>query len=340
MPDPRFYPEGPGLTLAEIAALTGARLEGDGLEGDGALRVTGAAPLRVAGPRDAGFVVAAKYLGELAGSRAAACFLPPALAGVAAPCARLVVADPKAAWARLAAALHPEAAPVPGIGPGAQLHPAAVLGPGIEVGPNAVVAAGAEIGAGSVIGPGAVIGPGCVLGPGCRIGAGAAVAYAILAARVVLHPGVRVGTDGFGYVPGPAGAVKVPQLGRVILGEDVEIGANSCIDRGTGEDTEIGAGSKLDNLVHIAHNVKVGRHCLIMTQVGIAGGTVLGDGCIIAGQVAIRDHVTIGAGVTIAPQSGVTKDIPAGATWGGSPAVDARQWRREVAALRRLARRD
>lgn len=334
MPDPRFYPPGPGLTLAEAAALTGAALAG----GDPALRLTGAAPLRAAGPGDVAFATGPKVAADLAATRAGACLVPPGMAD--APCALLVAADPKSAWVRLAAALHPDPAPVPGIGPGAQVHPAAVLGPGVEIGPNAVVGAGAELGAGCIVGPTAVIGAGCVLGPGCRIGAGASVACAILGAGVILHPGVRLGTDGFGYVPGPRGALKVPQLGRVILGDGVEVGANSCIDRGTGEDTEIGAGTKLDNLVHIAHNVKVGRHCLIMTQVGIAGGTVLGDGCIVAGQAAIRDHVTIGAGVTLAPQSGVTKDIPAGQTWGGSPAVEVRQWRREVAALRRLARKE
>ncbi|MFN3642504.1 MAG: UDP-3-O-(3-hydroxymyristoyl)glucosamine N-acyltransferase [Gemmobacter sp.] len=336
MADPRFYPAGPGLTLAEVAALTGAVLAA----GDPGRVVTGVAPLRVAGPGDAGFATGERVLGDLAASAAGACFLPPALANAEAACARLIAADPKGAWVRLAHALHPEAAAVPGIGPGAVVDGAAVLAPGVEVGANAVIGAGAEIGPGCIIGPGAVIGPGCVLGPGCRIGAGVSLAYALIGARVVLHPGVRVGTEGFGYVPGPQGAVKVPQLGRVILGEDVEIGANSCIDRGTGEDTAIGAGTKIDNLVHIAHNVRIGRHCLIMTQVGIAGGTVVGDGAIIAGQVAIRDHVTLGPRVTIAPQSGVTKDVPAGATWGGSPAVDARQWRREVAALRRLARRE
>jgi UDP-3-O-[3-hydroxymyristoyl] glucosamine N-acyltransferase len=336
MPDPRFYPRGAGLTLAEAAALTGARV----VAGDAGLRLTGAAPLRMAGPGDAGFVVSAKYLGELAATRAAAVFVPPALEGAAAPCALLAVADPKAAWARLAAVLHPDPAPVPGVAPGAVVDATAVLAPGVEVGANAVVGPGAEIGAGSVIGPGAVIGPGCVLGPGCRIGPGASVQYAILGKRVILHAGARVGTEGFGYVSGPEGAAKVPQLGRAVLGDDVEVGANSCIDRGTGEDTAIGAGTKLDNLVHIAHNVRIGRHCLIMAQVGIAGGTVVGDGCIVAGQVAIRDHVTIGDRATLAPQSGVTKDVPAGATWGGSPAVDVREWRREIAAVRRLARKE
>jgi UDP-3-O-[3-hydroxymyristoyl] glucosamine N-acyltransferase len=176
------------------------------------------------------------------------------------------------------------------------------------------------------------------IGRDCSIGAHAAITHALIGDRVIVHPGCAIGQDGFGFTRGPRGAQKVPQLGRVIIQDDVEIGANTTIDRGAIRDTVIGEGTKIDNLVQIAHNVSIGRHCLLAAQVGISGSTTVEDGVIMAGQVGVADHLTIGAGAMLGAQAGLMHNVPPGERWGGTPARLGKQWLREVATLERLAR--
>jgi UDP-3-O-[3-hydroxymyristoyl] glucosamine N-acyltransferase len=226
-----------------------------------------------------------------------------------------------------------------GVSPGSFIHPTARLEHGVVVDPSAVVGPGAEIGAGTVIGPHSVIGPQTRVGRDCSISANVSVMHALLGNRVVLHPGVRVGQDGFGYAMGPKGHRKVPQVGRVIIQDDVEIGANTTVDRGASRDTIIGEGTKIDNLVQIAHNVVIGRHCVIVSQVGISGSTTLEDFVVLGGQVGVIGHVTIGTGAQIAASSNVSTDVPPGVRWGGTPAKPMREWFREVTAVKLLASR-
>jgi UDP-3-O-[3-hydroxymyristoyl] glucosamine N-acyltransferase len=261
-------------------------------------------------------------------------------AGVAA----LVVREPYRACALVTAKLYPDAArpgsmfDAHGVSPGANVHPLARLEENVTVDPGAVIGPRAEIGAGAVIGPNAVIGPDVRIGRMSAVGAGATVSNALIGDRVIIHPGVRIGQDGFGFAMGPRGHLKVPQIGRVIIQDDVEIGANSTIDRGANRDTIIGEGTKIDNLVQIAHNVVIGRHCVVVSQVGISGSTELGDFVVVAGQAGITGHLRIGMGAQIGAQSGVMADVPPGARMGGSPAKNAREWLKGVAALDRLVK--
>jgi UDP-3-O-[3-hydroxymyristoyl] glucosamine N-acyltransferase len=218
------------------------------------------------------------------------------------------------------------------------VHPTARLESGVTIDPGAVIGPRAEIGAGTVIAAGAVVGPNVHIGRDCAIGAGVSIIHALIGDRVIIHPGCRIGQDGFGYLMGAAGHVKIPQIGRVIIQDDVEIGANTTIDRGAMSDTVIGEGTKIDNLVQIAHNVLIGRHCVLASQTGISGSAVIGDNVMTGGQVGIADHVTIGAGAALGAKAGVMHDVPPGARWVGAPAKPVKQFFREVAALERLAR--
>ena len=213
------------------------------------------------------------------------------------------------------------------------------MDPSAEVGPFAVVGARAEIGPACRIGPGAVIGEGVQIGPHCRVGAQASISHAILGARVYVYPGARIGQEGFGFAVGPAGFVTVPQLGRVLLEDDVEVGANSTIDRGSTQDTVIGAGSRLDNLVQIGHNVRLGRCCIVVSQAGISGSTVLEDFVVVAAQAGLVGHLRIGAKARIGAQAGVMRDVAAGADVLGAPAIPVREFFRQVATLRKLSMR-
>jgi UDP-3-O-[3-hydroxymyristoyl] glucosamine N-acyltransferase len=340
MPD--FFAVARELTIAEIVALTKAEPRGEGMLDR---RIRNVAPLDTARLSDITFLDNAKYLDALMTTHAGVCLLAPrfetrAPAGLTV----LISAEPYRAFVAVARALFPAALRpsslfgVTGRAEGAHVHPTARVEAGVVIDPLAVVGPQAEIGAGTLIAAGAVIGPGVTIGRNCVIGAGASVLCALIGDRVIIHPGARIGQDGFGYLPSPRGHQKIPQARRVIIQDDVEIGANSTIDRGSTRDTVVGEGTKIDNLVQIAHNVSIGRHCLIAGQVGISGSSQVGDFVMMGGQVGLADHVTVGAGAMLGAQSGYMHDVPAGSRWLGSPALPARDFFRGVAALRRLAR--
>jgi UDP-3-O-[3-hydroxymyristoyl] glucosamine N-acyltransferase len=339
---PVFFRPARELTIGEIATLTGAEPQQPGRH---QARIANIAPLDRAGPADLSFLDNAKYAEQFAVTRAGACLVAPRLAAKApAGVVVLLTAQPYPAFVAVARALFPAALRpssqfgASGVAAGALVHAAARLEADVTVDPAAVVGPGAEIGTGTVIAAGAVIGARVRIGRECAVGAGAAIANALIGDRVIVHPGARIGQDGFGYIPGPHGHTKIPQVGRAILQDDVEIGANATVDRGSNSDTVIGEGTKIDNFVQIAHNVVVGRHCLIAAQVGISGSCRIGDFVMLGGQVGLADHVSIGAGAMVAAQSGVMSDIPAGAKWGGCPAQPVRDWMKGEARLRRLAR--
>ncbi len=334
--DPRFHPLAGPLTLGEAAAIAGGELRGDA-----ARLVTGVGPLDAAGKAEISFLDNRRYASQLAATRAGAVVLPPDFANrVPESCAAIITKQPYLGFARIAARLYPRPAPRPGIHPSAVVDPSAVIGAGTEIGPLAVIGAGAEIGSDCVIGPHAVIGDGVVLGEGCRVMAHASVSHCIAGRFVVLHPGVRIGQEGFGFAVTPEGRFEtMPQLGRVILEDFVEVGANSCVDRGSQGDTVLGAGTRLDNLVQIAHNVRTGCGCVIVAQVGVAGSVTLGHGVQLAGQSGVAGHLSLGDRARVGAQAGVMNDVPAGADVVGSPAWPARETLRAFAALRKLGQK-
>lgn len=337
MADPRFYRKAGPFLLAELAAHCEGELP-DGARPD--LSLDDVAPLDSAGPGQISFLDNRKYLDSFRQSAAAACLVRPDMAANAPIGMELILCqDPYRAYAMVASLFYPPAKNLERIAPTAAIDSSARLGAGCQIDPGAVIGAGVQIGDHCHIAANAVIGAGVVIGSHCRIGAGVTISHAELGSRVILHPGVRIGQDGFGFAMGPQGHLKVPQLGRVMIGDDVEIGANSTIDRGAGPDTVIGAGCKIDNLVQIGHNVQLGRGCVLVAQSGISGSTKLGDFVIVAGQAGITGHLRIGAGARIGAQAGVMRDIAAGDTVGGSPAVAMTQWLRQAAELGRLTQK-
>ncbi len=337
MADQRFFAKAGPFTLAELALRCGAELAA-GVDAETC--VVDVAALDAAGPEHISFLDNKKYVETFSRSRAGACLVHPDMAKLAPTgMALLLCADAYRSYAKVATAFYPPPPVVPGIATQAVVDPAAVIDASARVEPGAVIASGAEVGARSVIGPNAVVGRGVVIGEDCVIGANSSLSHCILGNRVAIYPGARIGQDGFGFAMGPSGHLKVPQLGRVVIHDDVEIGANTTIDRGAGPDTIIGAGCKIDNLVQIGHNVQLGRGCVIVAQVGISGSTRLDDFVAAGGQAGITGHLRIGAGARIAAQSGVMRDIEAGGTVGGSPAVPMSEWLRQAAALGKMARK-
>lgn len=328
MPDSRFFSCHGPFALGELADRCGAELESSFRD----LIVRDVAPLDIAGPEELSFFDNVKYRAMFEATRAGACFVAPGMVPFAPPGVRLLVTPkPYRAYALAAQLFYPDP-PVEGIiSPHAVVDKEAVLGDGCSVGPGAVIAARAEIGTGTEIGPNAVIGAGVVIGRNCRIGANASLSHCLIGDHVRLYPGVRIGQDGFGFAIDPAGHVKVPQLGRVIIEDSVEVGANSCIDRGAGPDTVIGRGTWIDNLVQIGHNVKIGRGCVLVAQSGVAGSTVLEDYAVIAAQGGVAGHLRIGRGARVAAQAGVMRDVPGGEDVMGSPALPKRQFMRQFA---------
>ncbi len=305
--------------------------------GDPTTPVHAVAPLDRAGPGDLSFFSGTKYAAKFATCRAAVTLVSPELADHPGPAVRVVVERPGDAMLVVLPQLYQPVARVPGV------HPTARLGRGVQLPSDATIDAYAVVGDGVQIGARGWIGSHCVIGAGVTIGDDVRLHPMVtigsgtqLGNRVAVHSGARLGNDGFGYIFREGRHTKIPHVGRCLIGDDVEIGANTAIDRGSIDDTVIGAGTKIDNLVHIAHNVQVGRLCLVMAQVGIAGSSRVEDGAILAGQVGVAGHVVIGARATLAGQAGVFGNIPAGETWSGYPARPHRDAVRAHAAMFKL----
>lgn len=338
MPDPRFFSAAGPFSVAELAEIGGAALA-EGTDPDRLVR--NVAPVDMAGADDICFLDNKAYLDQFAASEGGAGIVEQRYADRAPPGMALLIAEsPYLAYARIATAFYPdtEASYLP-LSPAENIHASASIGEGTVLGSGVIVGPGAEIGAGCVIGPNAYIGDGVIIGDGCRIGTSVSIRYAVIGRKVTLFAGVRIGEAGFGFARSPTGAVTVPQVGRVILEDGVEIGANSTVDRGAGPDTVIGAGTRIDNLVQIGHNVRIGRGCVIVALTGIAGSARLGNGVVVGGQAGIAGHLTIGDGAQVAARSGIMRDVEAGSTVCGMPAVPIKQYFRQTAALTRLAER-
>jgi UDP-3-O-[3-hydroxymyristoyl] glucosamine N-acyltransferase len=336
MADPRFFDNHGPLTLAAIVKLTGAEIALD----TGAI-AHDVAPLDVAGPGQLAFCDNAKMKTALTQTGASIVIATRELADtIPAHASRLISNKPSFAFAQIAGALYPASSLTwpAGKPPLLPVDPSAKIGAGTTLALGVQIGAGVEIGRDCVIGAGAVIGRGVQIGNNAFIGPHVSISHALIGDRVYIHAGSRIGQDGFGYIGSPAGHYKIPQLGRVILQDGVEIGANSCIDRGALADTVVGEGTKIDNLVQIGHNTRIGRHCILVSEVGLSGSVELGDFVVLAGQVGVADHLKIGTGATVAAKAGVTGDIPGGQVYAGFPAKPAGQWRREMAAISLFAK--
>jgi UDP-3-O-[3-hydroxymyristoyl] glucosamine N-acyltransferase len=341
MAQPSFFKQPPSSTLADIATLTKAYLA-DPSHGD--RTITGLASLDEAGPMHLTFFDNLKYADQLARTYAGACLVSERFeARVPAHVAVLRVKHPFRAFVDLARELHSDALRPgssvgnTGIAPSAIIDPSARLEDEVIVDPLAVIGPDVEIGSGTIIGASVVIGPGVKIGRDCNVGAGTTLHYALIGNNVLIHPGCHIGQDGYGFVFGGNGHLKVPQTGRVLLQNHVEIGAGTTIDRGSLRDTVIGEGTKIDNQVQVGHNVIIGRHSLIAAQCGLAGSLTIGDNVALGAKVGLNNHIHIGNGAQVAAMAGVKDDIPANARWGGIFARPTKQWFREILAVERLA---
>jgi UDP-3-O-[3-hydroxymyristoyl] glucosamine N-acyltransferase len=321
----------PGISVGELAARLGRTCEGDE-----AVRLSGVGSLEAAGPSDLTFVRSERYAEKLSSSRAGAVILPEGLDAAGRPAIRSP--DPGLDFARAAADLAPGARPSPGIDPKAVVAPDARVDPSAHVGALAVVGARARVGAGSVIHPHAVVYPDASIGADCTVHAGAVVREGcVLGDRVILQPGVVIGGDGFGYAMNEKGVFeKVPQLGRVVVGDDVEIGANTTVDRATLGETRLDDHVKIDNLVMVGHNCEVGEGSMIIAQAGLAGSTVVGRRVFLMAQSGTSGHLTIGDGAFVGGRGGITRDVDPGRRLWGFPAMEERAWHRAMVALARL----
>jgi len=336
MADPRFYDNRGPFSLAEICDAVGAGLPA-GVDGDA--RIDDLASLSGAGPTHLSFFTGgAEAAKEFVRTQAGVCFVR-AAETQAAPegCIAIPVASVTHAFAAAARLFYPRSS-LAQWSQSAAVDPSARLGEGVSLAPGVVIGPGAEIGRGTRIGPNSVIASGVTIGRDCEIGSNVSISHAHIGDRVLILPGAQIGSPGFGFASGPKGHEKIPQLGRVILQDDVEIGACTALDRGALGDTVIGEGSKIDNLVQIGHNTHIGRHTVMAGHCGIAGSCELGDFVIVGGQVGIADHGYVGDGARLAARSGVVGHLPGGQDYGGMPAKPLREYARELAAVKMLAR--
>ena len=342
MTDPVFFAPSRRYTAGEVANLTGASLLDSG---QSETAIEALAPANEGGKGALVFVDGKRNFALMQSLKAAAVLCPPDFASKAPQgIAVLVHPRPQQAFAMVGRLLFPQAAtPGPmtgetGVSPQAHVDPSAHVEAGAIIEAGAVIGPGVSVGTGTVIAPHAVIGRACQIGRDCYVGPGASVQYALIGNRVIIHGGARIGQDGFGFVAGAKGPERVPQIGRVVIQDDVEVGSNSTVDRGAMSDTVIGQGTKIDNLVQIAHNVRIGRNCIIAGLSGISGSVVVGDNVTMGGGVGLADHLTIGPGARLAARSGFMSNVPAGEVWAGYPAQPMAEAMREIAMLRRMAR--
>ncbi len=338
MEHPGFFENKGPFSLAKIAEVTGAQLSD---EADAEKLVEDIRPLDTAGANHISFLDNAKYVSQFENTKAAACFVSAKFADKAPEGLTVLISEqPYHCFAKTLGLFYTEARfsqTATGEGyNGSLVHPSAELEEDVIVEPGAVIGPEVKIGKGARISAGAVIGYRVYIGRECYIGPNANILHTLVGDRVIVHSGACVGQDGFGFAMGAGGHLKVPQIGRVVLQDDVEIGANATIDRGALSDTIIGQGTKVDNLVQVAHNVVTGNHCMLVAQTGISGSTELGDYVVLAGQVGVVGHIKIETGVQVGAKSAVTKSLSTPGQWGGIPAQPINQWRKSVATLRRL----
>lgn len=338
MADARFFENHGPFTIAQIAAICGgdvARAE------DPNAMIGDTSSLTLAKPGDVSFFLnPRKFQKELDATKAAVVILHPDHVDRAPDHVALITAsNPHKAYALVVQNFYPPKAEGSGISPAAHIDPTAELEDGVSVAPGVVIEAGVKVGAGTSIGPNSVIRENVQIGRNCRIDALVSISHALIGDKVILHPGVRIGQAGFGFAIDMEGHVMLPQLGRVLVQDRCNFGANSCIDRGAVEDTVIGEGTFLDNLVQIGHNCQVGRHCVMSGQVGISGSVVIEDYCVLGGKAGVANHVRIGLGSQVGGMSGVMSDVPPGSRYLGLPAQDAREFMKQVATLKRLAKK-
>ena len=337
MADAKFYQTSEKLSLGQIAKLCGLRLPNNYNK----KRVfNDVAPLDTADNNHVSFLNNNNYINKFKNSKAGACFFRKDFLKFAPKnMIPLITDDPYNLFALIANAFYPQKKITSGIHPKAHIETTAKFDNTVQIGPGAIISGNVQIGSNSQIGANTVILSGVTIGKNNFIGPNCTIGYSILGSNIKIHNGVRIGQDGFGFAANKSGFMKIPQLGRVLISDNVEIGANTTIDRGTGPDTIINEGVKIDNLVQIAHNVKIGKNSIIVSQSGVAGSTVIGDNVIIAGQVGIAGHLTIGDNVKIAAKSGIMKNIDNGKIVGGYPAVEIKDWHRQTIILKKIIKK-
>lgn len=337
MVDTSFYVNNGPFALAKIAEICGAELKSSS---KAQLMIENIAPMEKAGEGDICFFYDKKSKEKAAEIKASACVTTEDFVSlIPQNVAVLVSSNPKLSFLKLNLEFYSEPRQFSNIASTARIHPTAIIGQGTVVSDGVVIAEGVRIGENCLIEPNVVIGHHCQIGNNTRIGANASISYSIIGDNCYIYCGARIGQDGFGFMLLEGQHKRIPQVGRVLIGNNVEVGANTCIDRGALDDTVIGDGTKIDNLVQIAHNDRLGNCCIVVSQTGVAGSCTFGDYVVCGGQTGFADHLTIGSGAQIAAQSGIMRDIAPGEIMMGSPAVKFKDFMRQVAYLQKIGKK-